>query len=328
MGSTASSPASPEFLAAFRRHADANGMMSFAQFMQLALYDPEVGYYTRPHQRIGYGPGTDFFTASTSGSVFGELVAATCAKLLDDAADAYTFVEIGSEARSGVLAGLAHPFAATRTIRLADRMDISGKCVVFSNELFDAQPFNRFVFRSGRWHELGVCAEDDCLMEVEFAADEPPSELPASAPEGYVIDAPLDAARLAAQIAGQPWTGLFVAIDYGKSWREIAEAAPAGTARAYFRHTQSNELLARAGEQDLTCHICWDWIAEALEQHGFQPPELESQEAFFIRHGCEVIAQISEADASRFSRRKQSLAQLLHPAHLGRKFEVLHARRA
>ena len=64
--------------------------------------------------------------------------------------------------------------------------------------------------------------------------------------EGYLIDAPFAATALAEKIAGQSWTGLFVAFDYGKSWRELIEAAPAGTARAYHRHTQSNDLLARA----------------------------------------------------------------------------------
>ena len=40
--------------------------------------------------------------------------------------------------------------------------------------------------------------------------------LPAAAPEGYRIDLPLAAAELAGRIAALPWTGLFVAFDYGK----------------------------------------------------------------------------------------------------------------
>jgi hypothetical protein len=63
---------------------------------------------------------------------------------------------------------------------------------------------------------------------------------------------PLAAAALAEQLSAPGWSGLFVACDYGKSWRELIEAAPNGTARAYYRHAQSNELLARPGEQDLT----------------------------------------------------------------------------
>jgi len=302
--------------------------MSFGRFMELALYDPAVGYYRRAQPRVGYARGTDFFTASTSGPIFGELVSAACAQLLGpDDPRSFTFVEIGAEPHASVLAGVAHPFAAARTVRLGEPLDLAGRCVVFSNELFDAQPFRRFVFRGNAWRELGVALRDGALAEVELPAATPP-QFPTDAPDGYVIDAPFAAAALADQIAAQPWTGVFVACDYGKSWRELAEACPAGTARAYHRHTQSNDLLALPGEQDLTCHICWDWLADALARHSFAAPVVESQEAFFIHHAADFIAATAAAEAGRFSQKKLSLFQLLHPQHLGQKFQVLHARRA
>lgn len=332
MGSSsppAAPPASPEFLAAFRLHADASGAMPFARFMQLALYDREVGYYRTGRQRVGYGPGTDFFTASTSGGIFGELIVAACLTLLaGEEPGEYTFVEIGAEPAGDVLAGVTHPFGTARLVRVGEPCELAGRCVVFSNELFDAQPFHRFVFRDGRWRELGVQPRDGVLEEIELAA--PPDfvgSLPLQAPQGYVIDAPLAARRLAREIAQQAWTGLFLAFDYGKSWRELIEATPAGTARAYSRHRQSNHLLAQPGEQDLTCHVCWDWLADVLTATGFAPPRLESQEAFFIHHAAEKIARITTQEAARLSQRKLALLQLLHPAHLGQKFQVLHARR-
>jgi len=330
MGSSANSTtpgASPRFLAEFRARADAVGTMTFARFMELALYDPIAGYYRQPRSRIGYAPGTDFFTASTSGAVFGELVAAACVTLLGGRNPRdFTFVEIGTEPGGGVLAGAPHPFGTTRAVRIGETPELSGPCIVFSNELFDAQPFHRFIRRLGMWCELGVALRDGSLVEVEMPTATC-APLPTAAPEGYVIDAPLAAGTLARQITAQPWTGLFVACDYGKSWREMAEATPTGTARAYFRHTQSNDLLARPGEQDLTCHVCWDWLTEALAQHGFATPTVESQEAFFIHHAASVIAATSAADATRFSQRKLALLQLLHPAHLGQKFQILHALR-
>lgn len=333
MGSSLPVPtagASPEFREIFRRHADAAGAMTFARFMDLVLYDSAVGYYRRDQARVGYAPGTDFFTASTSGPFFGELIVAACQKLLGATCDPrdFTFVEIGAETAAGVLTDVAHPFRAVRTIRLGEAPRIEGRCVVFSNELFDAQPFRRFVFRAGAWQEIGVALIGETLREIESPPSSSVTFLPATAPEGYVIDAPLAAAQLATQIAAQPWTGLFVACDYGKSWRELVEATPAGTARAYFRHTQSNDLLARPGEQDLTCHVCWDWLTEALVNSGFAAPAVESQEAFFIHHAAAFIAATSAAEAARFSQRKLALMQLLHPAHLGQKFQVLHALRA
>lgn len=295
--------------------------------MELALYHPAVGYYRQQRRRVGYGPGTDFFTASTSGALFGELIVAACRSLLGDAALAeHTFVEIGAEPGAGILRDVAHPFASLRTLRLGEPLAISGRCVVFSNELFDAQPFRRFVRRDGAWQELGVHFNGNQFSETILSATLPAElPLPATATEDYVIDAPLPSVDLLHRITSQPWTGLFIACDYGKSWRELATATPTGTARAYFNHTQSNDLLDRPGEQDLTCHICWDWLADALSGAGFQSPQLESQEAFLVKHAAAFIATTSTADAARFSQRKLALMQLLHPAHLGQKFQVLHA---
>ncbi len=314
--------------------------MTFADFMRLALYDPQVDYYRRARRRVGYSPGTDFFTASTSGPVFGGLVAAACTELLRGSdLQEFTFVEIGAEPTDsaasgvdgGVLSGVEHPFGTAKVVHVGESLALSGPCVIFSNELFDAQPFRRFVFRQEQWRELGVALRDAGLQPIEIPG--PPARLPAgtlpsSAPEGYMIDAPLAAVALLEHIAAQPWTGLFVACDYGKSWQELTEACPEGTARAYYRHTQSNDLLARPGGQDLTCHICWDWLTAVLDQQGFSDVQVDSQETFWVRHATEFIAQTSAAEAAHFSQKKLSLLQLLHPAHLGQKYQVLHAWRA
>ena len=312
----------------FQVSADADETMRFDRFMSLALYHPEVGYYSAARPRIGFEKGTDFYTSTTSNPVFGELIAAACIKLLGARpVSEYTFWEIGAESSGGMLEHVAHPFKAVRTCRLGESMEMAGKCVVFSNELFDAQPFRRFVARGARWREYGVQQRGSELFPVELAVSEIPRELPIGLPDGYGIDTPLAAADLAGSIATLPWTGLFVAFDYGKSWRELTEACPAGTARAYFRHTQSNDLLAHPGQQDITCHVCWDWLVSTIEQLGFIKPTLESQESFFIRHACDYIASASAAEALQFTRRKASLLQLLHPAHMGQKFQVLHALR-
>ena len=332
MGSSVKVPSpesSPEFREIFRQNTDESGAMSFARFMELALYHPDIGYYRREADRVGYAAGTDFYTASTSGPLFGELIAAACVKLLGPGRNPrdYTFLEIGAETEGGVLAGVTHPFASAQTFRIGDSPAITGRCVVFSNELFDAQPCRRFAFRRGLWRELGVTLRGEALVETEAEVSPPVTFLPATAAEDYVFDAPEAATRLLSQITAQPWSGLFVACDYGKSFRELAEATPAGTARAYFRHTQSNDLLSRPGRQDLTCHVCWDWLSNGLTRAGFATPAVESQEAFFIRHAGEFIAATSAEEAARFSQRKLSLMQLLHPAHLGQKFQVLHGLR-
>lgn len=333
---------SPAFLEAFRAEAGAAERLPFDRFMALALYHPSVGYYRSEKKRVGYGSGTDFYTASTTGSLFGELVHAACRSLLGvEKLTDYTFIELGAEPDGGILKGVTHTFGAARTIGIGEPVTLSGRCVVFSNELFDAQPFRRFQFLGGAWRETGVQLHDGELREIVLnrsaastssphvtASDAPavlPSVLPLTAPEGYRVDLPLAAVALAEQIATQPWSGLFIAFDYGKSWRELITATPAGTARAYSQHQQSNDLLARPGQQDLTCHVCWDWIADALAQTRFATPQIETQEAFLIRRAADFMAETVATEATQLSQRKLGLLQLLH--HLGQKFQVLWALR-
>lgn len=318
-------PPSDGFLNRFRATADANGAMSFVQFMQLALYDPQVGYYQKNRARVGRNRDTDFYTATSVGSLFGELITQSCLELIGAELCAQSsFIEIGSEPTGGILKGLAHPFARYRTIQVGQPISLSDRCIVFSNELFDAQPCRRFVHRAGRWLEVGVTCLQDELHFVEQPVAHAPSYLPPVAPEGYVLDAPQAARVLTQVIASQPWTGLFLACDYGKTWDEIIHTCPEGTLRAYHQHQQSNDLLAQPGEQDLTCHICWDWLQEELAATGFEHLRIESQEAFLVRHAGPLLESTAKAEATRLSTRKMALMQLIHPAHMGHKFQVLH----
>lgn len=324
---------SPTFRAVFAREPHAAAGVPFVRFMELALYHPDVGYYTAARRRVGRDRQADFYTSTTFSPVFGELVIAATAGLLGARAAArYEFVEIGAEPAGGALAGLAHPFRAYRTISLGQPLEFAGDCVVFSNELFDAQPFHRAKWREGAWRELGVALVGDELREVELPA--PTAELaaaldrfPPAAAEGYVIDAPLRTIGLLGHIARQPWRGLFLAFDYGKPWETIVSEYPEGTLRTYSHQKMRTDLLDRPGEIDLTGHVCWDWLVDALQQNGFGEALVESQEAFFTKRAATALAAIVAAEARGFSARKQALMQLLHPGNMGQKFQALHALR-
>ncbi|MEO7146094.1 MAG: hypothetical protein ABI165_21575 [Bryobacteraceae bacterium] len=57
------------------------GPISFARFMELALYHPGWGYYARPHDP--FGAAGDFFTAEQLQPVFGILIAGIVTALRD-----------------------------------------------------------------------------------------------------------------------------------------------------------------------------------------------------------------------------------------------------
>ncbi|MDX2186971.1 MAG: SAM-dependent methyltransferase [Opitutaceae bacterium] len=313
------------------RRAAPRGWLRFDEFMECVLYDPGHGYYTCSRRRVGRGKGTDFFTATSLGPVFGELIVAACVSLLgEERVREATFVELGTEPNpdgtpgEGVLAGVDSPFRTRRTLPLGSDLNLEGLCVVFSNELFDAQPCRRFRWDNGRCVELGVRVGETGLSDFILPSTDLPPQLPTLAPDGYCLDLPLASSSLLDRLARQPWQGLFLAADYGKSWAELAGHTPQGTVRAYYQHRQSNDLLAHPGEQDLTCHVCWDWLEEGLRAEGFTAVAVESQEAFFIRHAGAALARIMEAEATRVSTRKLALMQLLHPSNMGQKFQFLH----
>ena len=308
-----------------RRVHGAGAVIPLETFVEAALYAPGIGYYRRARERIGYGAGRDFYTAESLGPVFAELVVDAAVTLLPGEPGAFTFIELGAEAEGGLLAGREHPFAGVRAVGCGDDPGLEGACIVFSNELFDAQPFRRFEAVAGAWQEQGVRLGADRLETVLRPPFSPlPPTLPAPPAEGYCYDYPSGAEALLGRLLAMPWQGLFLAFDYGLDARTLATARPRGTARTYREHTVGDDLLADPGMCDLTHHVCWDTLQDGLGAGGFVSVALESQEAFFMRHSRRAIARIVEGAAQApFDPARQTLKELLHPHHMGRKFQVL-----
>ncbi len=315
------------------------GILSFRDFSEIALFAPRVGYYSRQRQRVGFGAGTDFYTASEVGEIFGTLVAAAAATMLGQNADPkeFSFVEIGAEPGKDNLAAARQIFAEAKAIRLGEKIEIPEKAVVFANELFDAQPFHRLVFAGGEWREIGVATDpatgqwrEKILPRIsteklrEFIA----TNLPQQNDDGWHLDISLDAETLLEKIlATTVWRGAIVFHDYGKTLADCMESFPAGTARAYFRHTLSNDLTTNPGEQDLTCHVLWDRLSGVAKKCGFADARVRRQEAFFMEHALAEIGKIVAHDGGERSvetmRRRNKLMELIHPAKMGHAFQVL-----
>ena len=309
-------------------------VLSYPNYLQQVLYGGETGYYTRVHQRVGRTAENDFYTASSFKPVFAPLIIAAAASLLrewGEPLDRYTFVEIGAEPGSVLLDQQSHPFAASAVRRYGDELDIPERAIVFANELLDAQAFHRLVYLDGSWRELGVqIDQEQQLREVLLPKLTPEvtellASLPRDCPEGYHIDLPLGAEQLLSQIVQSGWRGLLLLADYGKTWEELIHSCPQGTARAYHRHRQHNDLLAHPGEQDITCHVCWDRLESLLKSTGFTSVYTERQEAFLIQHAETAIKAMLGSDPLPLDSNRRALHELLHPARMGHAFQVLRA---
>lgn len=311
--------------------ADSKGFVAFDRFVEIALYHPDFGYYRAERERVGRNRSTDFFTASSMKHAFGPILLEAGIALLRqagiEAGDA-RWIEIGAEPETALLDGLATPFRESLAIRVGEDLSLSGPLLVFSNELFDAQPFQSVIFKDGAWRERGIEIAPQGIRFAERDLQSPKIEsivetLPQVAPEGYIVDLPATAADLLDRICQQPWSGVFIAFDYGKTWRALSYDTPRGTARAYRNHQQSSNLLEDIGQQDLTCHICWDWLEAALSQASFHSIELESQESFVLKRAPDFVSEAFASGPGFGSQAKSQLRQLIHPSLMGQKFQAL-----
>ncbi|GHB95266.1 SAM-dependent methyltransferase [Cerasicoccus arenae] len=314
---------------ALRAAADSEDCVSYADFSRIALYHETEGYYRRSRPRVGKGTATDFYTSVSVGSVFGRLISEAARQLItsSDPAD-YTLTEIGAEPEGGMFNGVATGFGTVKTFPLGSDFVPDDCTVIAANEVLDAQPFHRLEFHEGSWREWGVLVTDDELTEVPLSALSQPvqnqlaAELPHRMPEGYRLDISLEAESLLRSWCAGNWGGGVILIDYGKPWLELLTATPQGSARAYYRHQQESDLLARPGQQDLTTHVCWDRLEGVLRDAGFKVQPLERQEAFLVKRAWAEIERVNTDQANR-----QQLQSLLHPGGFGAKFQVLSATR-
>ena len=99
---------------AIREEIHKSGVISFARFMELALYCPETGYYET--QKDIVGRRGDFITSVSAGSLFGELLAFEFAEGLE-AAGRGPAAEAGDpKSKGGIVEAGAHDGQLARDI--------------------------------------------------------------------------------------------------------------------------------------------------------------------------------------------------------------------
>jgi len=248
------------------------GPVTVAEFMDLALYAPEVGYYARAAQRSGRTG--DFFTSVDVGPVFGALLAERFASfwrsmgsarfdlveagagngrlsrdILDAAArrhpDFYRAIAAQLVERSGPARAAQRETLASHGPRLAysgEEVPSGIDGVLFANELLDAFPVHLVEMGQSGLFEVYVDLESGRLVDRPGPLSTPAlAEHLASA--GVTLEA---GARAEINLAATAWVaaaaarlrrGFLVLIDYGYEAAELYSAARAGgTLATFHRH--------------------------------------------------------------------------------------------
>ena len=329
----------------------AEGPLSIARFMALALHHPELGYYTRGDP---LGPGGDFVTAPELSQAFGEVIGAWFAQAWLDLGRPAPFrlVELGPG--RGTL--LADALRATRTVagfhdgmrlhlvesserlratqaaRLAGfdptwhaRLDEvpSGPLLLIANEFFDALPVHQLVATTGGWVER--CVDLDAEGRLAFRPGEHPSPLGADlppAPAGTMTEVSPARSALAEAIGRRIARdgGVALIIDYG-AW---AEGPTGDTLQATRRHAPCDPLDA-PGTADLTTHVDFHALAGAAASGGASVYGPVPQGTFLTTLGIHLrTAKLMErATAEQQRALRAALFRLTDASAMGELFKVL-----
>jgi SAM-dependent MidA family methyltransferase len=251
------------------------GPLTVAAFMDLALYDSELGYYARAAQRSGRAG--DFFTSVDVGPLFGELLETQLAEIFriaDCGLRTFDLVEAGSG--NGRLSADILRTAKTchldfyNAIRLhlveaspearraqeatlgdvAERLTSSGPMLpdsfegaLIANELLDALPVHQVVMREDGLREVYVNATADCrLTTVEGELSTPAlsdylARLDVSLEPGWRAEINLRAVDWIRDAARRLRRGFLILIDYGHDARELYSATHStGTLTTFVKH--------------------------------------------------------------------------------------------
>jgi SAM-dependent MidA family methyltransferase len=329
----------------------ARGPISFRDFMDLALYHPEHGYYGAG--RAVLGRTGDFFTNVSVGKIFGELLAGQFQEMWEALGrpGQFAIVEQGAndgtfardvlrwcqESAPGFFKALRYEIVESlevlrvrqreclgefaHKVHWRDTLDALPKFtgVHFSNELVDAFPVHLVRWRDGRWWELYVT---EALEWSEAPLQEPALlDRLADVPhlEGYTTEIHLEALRWAEALASKIERGWALAIDYGfPRQRYYAPERRTGTLECYAGHAKGLDPLAQPGFRDLTAHVEFTSLAKAFMAGGMELAAYTDQNHF-------LTGLVATAFAGRppTAQQTRGLKTLLHPEMLGTTFQVL-----
>lgn len=344
-----------------RLHAEiaaAGGWLSFARYMELALYAPGLGYYSGGARK--FGPGGDFITAPELTPLFGQALASQVEQVIRASApavievgagtgllaadlllelerrgslpDSYGILELSGELRERQFDTLAEkaPHLASRVAWL-DSLPESFAGAVVANEVLDVMPVHLVVSRADGLFERGVAVDGGALRWADVPAAGAVREaalalaLPAPETGEYVTEINLAGSAWVASWAERLQQGAMLLIDYGYPRAEYYLPSRAnGTLLCYYRHHAHGDPFLWPGLNDITAFVDFTAVAEAAFAAGLDVVGYTTQAQFLFNCGVlDCLARRGPQDKADYIRAARAVQRLTAPQEMGELFKVL-----
>ena len=334
-----------------------DGAMPFSRYMEMALYEPGLGYYSAGLHKLG--EAGDFVTAPELGNIFARCLA----RQVDQAAfelTAYEILEVGAgtgQLASDLLAALVenpparyrilersgdlrrvqrdkllreHPGWSDRLEWLDEPPGEPWQGVIIANEVIDALPVERFRISGGKVQQLLVGLEQGRLCWLETTA---PDALKAETlrvlggdiADGYSSEICTMLPAWLSGLTGMLERGCALFVDYGYPRREYySPQRSMGTLVCHYRHRGHDDAFFYPGLQDISAFVDFTALAEASSHCGLECSGYTNQAMFLFGSGLEQALQELEQmpDRKRLEQASQ-VRQLTMPGIMGEKFQVM-----
>lgn len=332
-----------------------DGWISFARYMDLALYAPGLGYYSGGSAK--FGAAGDFVTAPEISPLFGRSLARQVAQVLqtcggdvleagagsgrlacdllqelaalDCIPEHYYILEVSADLRERQRTTIRQqiPQMLERVCWLDALPEAFTGCMV-GNEVLDAMPAHLLRWMPDTLLERGVAWVDNAFTWREQVIIDGRLQDAARAldvPADYVSEINLAAGAFIKSLAQCLQRGALILIDYGFGEREYYHPQRnRGTLMCHYRHHAHDDPFYYPGLQDITAHVDFTAIAVAGIEAGMRLAGYTSQAQFLINCGItDLLARTPASDVGTYLPQASALQKLMSPAEMGELFKVI-----
>ncbi|MBI3753756.1 MAG: SAM-dependent methyltransferase [Deltaproteobacteria bacterium] len=347
----------PDIISEIKRRIQKKGRVSFAEFMEIALYWSDKGYYTS--DRVRWGADGDYLTNADVSPVFGRLLASQLNQMWQilGCPSQFAVVEIGA-GRGGLAFQIKHTvensfpqFNKAVDFKLVDvnlaslksekeavsiysaleqiKPGITG-CVI-SNELVDAFPVHRVIELDGLKEIYVGYDENQGFTEMQGEPSDARisdyfNRLGIRLGHGQTGEVNLRALDWIRSVGALLERGFVLTVDYGFPAKELFQPGRGAGLQCYYRQTMNDNPFQRIGYQDITSKVDFTSLAAAGRDAGLKVAGFTTQ--FYFLMGLGIPEEFKEVDDLNVSNLEafhwnQGVKELMLPGGMGDDFKVL-----